>query len=54
MEERFVTSLEEFEELQIEYNLEDCGYSGAYYNWYWFQDDEADLAVYVKISEDFI
>lgn len=52
MEERFVTSLEEFEELQIEYNLEDCGYSGTYFNWKWFQDDEAELAVYVKILDD--
>lgn len=52
MEEKFVTSLEEFEQLEIDYNLEYCGYSGTYFNWKWFQDDEAELAVYVKISDD--
>ncbi|MDO4504213.1 MAG: hypothetical protein Q4B84_03640 [Clostridia bacterium] len=52
MEEIFVTNLEEFEQLEIDYNLECCGYSGKYFNWEWFQDDEAELAVYVKILDD--
>ena len=46
MKELFV-DWEKFEELEIEYTLEDCGMSGRYPGWHWFQDDEADIAVYI-------
>ena len=39
---------EEFEELETEYNLEDCGMSGKYAGYHWFHDDEAQVAIYVK------
>ncbi|MBP3460355.1 MAG: hypothetical protein J6K58_14190 [Lachnospiraceae bacterium] len=47
MKTLFVT-WEEFEELECEYNLEDCGMSGMYVGYHWFQDDDAEIAVYVK------
>ena len=52
MKEIFVTNLEEFEELECEYNLEDCGMSGQYYDWHWYQDDDNEVAVYFKLEED--
>lgn len=52
MKELFVKTLDELEELEIEYNLEDCGMSGQYYNWHWYQDDEAGVAVYFKLNEE--
>jgi hypothetical protein len=51
MKELFVTTLEELEELQCEYNLEDCGMSGQHYGWQWLQDDETEVAVYFKLEE---
>lgn len=39
---------EEFEDLEAEYNLEDCGMSGTHVGYHWFQDDAAEVAVYVK------
>lgn len=39
---------EKFEELQIKYNLENCGMSGLHYGYQWFRDDDADVDVYVK------
>ena len=51
MKEIFVTTIEEYEELQIEYNLEECGMSGKYYGWSWSQDDDAKVAVYFKLEE---
>lgn len=51
MKELFITSLEDLEELDIRYYLEDCGMSGKYYGWHWFQDDAADVSVYLKIEE---
>lgn len=52
MKEIFVTSREELENLECEYNLEDCGMSGKYYGWYWSQDDEAGVAVYCKFEDE--
>ena len=51
MKEIFVTTIEEYEELQIEYNLEECGMSGKYYGWNWSQDDNAKVIVYFKLEE---
>lgn len=51
MKEIFVTTVEEMEELEIEYNLEDCGMSGLHIGWHWMQDDEEEVAVYVKIEQ---
>lgn len=39
---------EELEELEVEYNLEDCGMSGKYIGYHWYQDDAAEISVYVK------
>jgi len=47
-----VTSLEELEELEIKYNLEDCGNSGKYNGWKWLVDDENEVDVYFKLLED--
>lgn len=52
MKELFITSLEELEELQIEYNLEDLGMSGKYDGWHWMQDDESEIAVYFKLEQE--
>lgn len=51
MEELFVTTLEELEKMQEQYNLEDCGMSGQHYGWHWFQDDEASVSVYFKLQD---
>ena len=51
MKEIRVTSIEELGEMETEYNLEDCGMSGQYPGWHWYQDDEADVAVYYKEEE---
>lgn len=52
MKELFVKSVEELEELECEYNLEDCGMSGKHYGWHWYQDDEQQVAVYFKMETD--
>lgn len=52
MEEIFVTNLEELQDLECEYDLEDCGMSGLYNGWHWLQDDESNVAVYFKIEEE--
>ena len=46
MKEIFVESAEQLEELEVEYNLEDCGMSGQHPSYHWLQDDEAEVAVY--------
>lgn len=46
MKEVFVKSAEELNELEVKYNLEDCGMSGQYPSCHWLQDDEAEVAVY--------
>lgn len=46
MREIFVESAEQLEELETEYNLEDCGMSGRDPSYHWLQDDEAEVAVY--------
>lgn len=51
MKELFVTTLEELQDLECEYNLEDCGMSGKHYGWHWYQDDEAEVAVYFKLEQ---
>lgn len=51
MKELFIKSDDEFLDLQCEYNLEDCGESGKYPGWHWYQDDEAEIAVYTKPEE---
>lgn len=52
MKELFVTTLDELQDLELEYNLEDCGMSGKYYGWHWYQDDEQQVAVYFKMEND--
>lgn len=47
MKEIFAT-WEEFEDLEVKYNLEDCGMSGRYPDHHWYKDDESGIAVYVK------
>lgn len=47
MKEIFV-NWEELEELEVKYNLEDCGMSGKHPGYHWYQDDEAEVSVYVK------
>ena len=51
MKELFVKSVEELEELECEYNLEDCGMSGKHYGFHWYQDDEQQVAVYFKMEQ---
>ena len=51
MKELFVTTLEELEELECEYNLEDNGMSGKHDGFHWYQDDEAQVAVYFKLEQ---
>ncbi|WP_394918998.1 hypothetical protein [uncultured Robinsoniella sp.] len=48
MNEIFVETIEELEELEAMYNLEDCGMSGLYPGYHWYQDDEAEVVVYCK------
>jgi len=48
MKEIFVETAEEFENLQVEYNLEDLGMSGQHPGFHWLQDDRAEVAVYYK------
>ena len=50
--EIFTSSIEELEDLQCTYNLEDCGLSGRYYGYHWYQDDDAGIAVYFRPEED--
>ena len=50
MKKIFVETLEELQELKEQYNLQDCGMSKKYYGWHWYQDDDAKVAVYFKLS----
>ena len=50
MKELFVNTLEELEELECEYSLEDNGMSGKHDGFHWYQDDEAGVAVYFKLE----
>ena len=47
MKEIFCT-WEELESLEEKYDLEDCGMSGRYNGYHWYQDDEREIAIYVK------
>lgn len=49
--EYFAHSLERLEELQEEFNLEDCGMSGAHVGYHWLCDNENNVDVYFKITE---
>lgn len=42
----FVGNDDDFIELSIKYNLEDCGMSGYYYGLHWYSDTEGRLEVY--------
>ena len=52
MKDIFVTSLIDFENMEIDYNLEFCGMSGRHYGWKWYIDDEAGVNVYFKDNEE--
>lgn len=52
MKKLFITNSEELEELECEYNLENCGCSGQYPGWTWLQDDDAEVVVYFKNEDD--
>jgi len=52
MKEIFATTIDEMEDLEMEYDLEDCGMSGRYPSHHWYQDDEAEVAVYFKLEEE--
>ena len=51
MKKIFITDLEELQEKECKYNLEDCGMSGDYPDYHWLQDDDADVAIYYKLEE---
>lgn len=46
MEKIFCETERKFEEMQRRYNLEDCGMSGLYPEYHWYQDANANVAVY--------
>lgn len=52
MEKMFCKSELEFLEMERQYNLEDCGMSGLYPDYHWYQDANANVAVYIKRSVD--
>lgn len=52
MEDIFVTNLEAYEELEIEYDLQDNGMSGDHIGWHWYSDDKAGVNVYLKIEQE--
>lgn len=49
--ENIFGSLEDFEDLSIKYNLEDCGMSGTYPGYHWFVDDETKINIYIVQGE---
>ena len=46
MEKIFCETKERFLEMQRRYDLEDCGISGLYPEYHWYQDSNANVAVY--------
>ena len=46
MEKIFCETEEKFCEMQRRYDLEDCGISGLYPEYHWYQDSNANVAVY--------
>lgn len=46
MEKIFCETEEKFFEIQRRYDLEDCGISGLYPEYHWYQDSNANVAVY--------
>lgn len=51
-EQIFVHTLEEFNDLECEYNLEFAGMSGTHIGYKWYFDDDAKVDVYLKIDEE--
>lgn len=50
--EIFCTNPDEYLDLSIEFDLEDCGASGKYYGSSWSHDDKNNVDVYFKYKED--
>lgn len=50
--EIFCTNPDEYWNLSIEYDLEDCGMSGKYYGWSWSRDNKRNVDVYSKNLEE--
>lgn len=50
--EIFCTNPDEYWDLSIEYDLEDCGMSGKYYGWGWSRDNKRNVDVYSKNLEE--
>lgn len=48
MEKIFCETKERFLEMQRRYDLEDCGISGLYPEYHWYQDSNANVAVYMR------
>lgn len=46
MEKIFCETEEKFCEMQRRYDLEDCGVSGLYPEYHWYQDANANVTVY--------
>lgn len=46
MEKIFCENDRKFEEMKRIYDLEDCGMSGLYPEYHWYQDANANVAVY--------
>lgn len=47
----FTTTIEELQESEEKYNLEDCGMSGLFIGWHWFCDNEKDVNVYFRLED---
>ena len=43
---------EKFENLEIEFDLENCGASGAHYGYTWYSDKNGKAEVYVKTDDN--
>ena len=50
--EIFCTNPDEYWDLSIEFDLEDCGASGKYYGYSWSRDDKNNVDVYFKYKEE--
>ena len=43
---------EKFENLEIEFDLENCGASGAHYGYTWYSDKNGKAEVYIKLDQN--
>ena len=43
---------EKFEELEIEFDLENCGASGSHYGYTWYTDANGNAEVYIKLDQN--